>query len=451
MLQSNHMRNIDTFFIESLGCAKNTVDSHAMNAVLTRAGYRSVTDSEQADVVIVNTCGFIRPAREESIQVLNDYIEKKNSNQFVIAAGCLSERERGKLVREVPGLDAALSTRRWMDILQVIQRLEEDAISPYLHFPSASEMTVNFEGVPSFAVQGKSAYLKIADGCDRQCAFCAIPSIKGPMVSRKPEDIFHDAQQLQQIGIKEIILIAQDSTAYGRDLGIRDGLPVLLLELVSKIPQVPWIRIMYTFPGSVSDQLIGVMRDQAQILPYLDIPLQHAHPKVLKRMQRPSNMGQVKTLLKKMKTEIPAISLRTTFIVGFPGETKEEFSALMDFMREIRFDHVGIFPYYHEEGTPSYALSDSVTEDEKNERIQTLARLQEDISQEKNQAWIGKRLNVLIEGHGDGISIGRSYRDAPEIDGLVFIDEIIDPGEIINVQITGALVHDLIGIKRQKG
>jgi len=300
-------------------------------------------------------------------------------------------------------------------------------------------------------VQGKSAYLKIADGCNRQCAFCAIPSIKGPMVSRNPEDIFHDAQQLQQIGIKEIILIAQDSTAYGRDLGIRDGLPVLLLELVSKIPQVPWIRIMYTFPGSVSDQLIGVMRDQEQILPYLDIPLQHAHPNVLKRMQRPSNMGQVRTLLKKMKTEIPALSLRTTFIVGFPGETKEEFSALMDFMREIRFDHVGIFPYYHEEGTPSYALSDSVTEDEKNERIQTLARLQEDISLEKNQAWIGKRVNVLIEGHGDGISIGRSYRDAPEIDGLVFIDGIINTGEIINVQITGALVHDLIGIKRQKG
>ena len=441
-------KKMDTFFIESLGCAKNTVDSHAMAAVLSRAGLQPTRDADLADVIIVNTCGFIRPAQDESLQVLNTYIAQKRANQYVIAAGCLSERERENLLKQVPGLDAALSTRRWVDILQVIQHLQTHADSPYLHFPPADNFTVSVKGIPAVALQGKSAYLKIADGCDRQCAFCAIPSIKGPMVSRQQEDILRDAQFLQQQGVKEIILIAQDSTAYGRDLGSGDNLPSLLQELVKVIPDVPWVRIMYTFPGSISDQLITVMRDERKILPYLDIPLQHAHPDVLKRMQRPSNMAHVRETLEKMRREIPDLALRTTFIVGFPGETEEEFAALRAFIEEIHFDHVGIFPYYHEEGTPSFTMEDNVPEAIKNERIQALARLQEDISQSKNAAWVGRTIDVLVEGNGDGISVGRSFRDAPEIDGLVFLDSLVEPGKMVRAHVTGSMVHDLIAVGR---
>ena len=441
-------KKIRSFFIESLGCAKNTVDAHAMVSVLTRAGYQAATTAQDADVIIVNTCGFIRPAQEESIQVLNDYAASRKEGQKLVAAGCLSERERGKLAQRVPGLDAALSTRRWVDIVQVLMRLETEPESPYLHFPSAESMVISQDGVPAVAIQGKSAYLKIADGCDRRCAFCAIPHIKGPMVSRSPRDIYQDAQLLQEEGMQEIILIAQDTTAYGRDLGMQDGLPQLLQGLMDHVPHVPWIRIMYTFPGAISDRLIAVMRDHAQVLPYLDIPLQHAHPDVLKRMQRPWDMGQVRKTLEKMRAAIPALALRTTFITGFPGETELEFSALSAFIREIAFDHVGIIPYYHEEGTPSFDLRDDVPEALKTERIQTLARVQEDISLAKNEALIDTKMDVLIEGNGDGISIGRSYRDAPEIDGLAFLHEIIEPGKMVTVQITGALVHDLIGIVR---
>lgn len=441
-------KKIHSFFIESLGCAKNTVDAHAMVSVLTRAGYQAAATAQDADVIIVNTCGFIRPAQEESIQVLNDYAASRKEGQKLVATGCLSERERGKLAQRVPGLDAALSTRRWVDIVQVLNRLETEPESPYLHFPSAESMVVSQDGVPAVAIQGKSAYLKIADGCDRRCAFCAIPHIKGPMVSRSPRDIYQDAQLLQDNGILEIILIAQDTTAYGRDLGMQDGLPQLLQGLVDHIPHVPWIRIMYTFPGAISDRLIAVMRDHAQVLPYLDIPLQHAHPDVLKRMQRPWDMEQVRKTLEEMRAAIPALALRTTFITGFPGETELEFSALSAFIHEIAFDHVGIFPYYHEEGTPSFELRDDVPEALKTERIQVLARVQEDISLAKNEALIDTKMDVLIEGNGDGISIGRSYRDAPEIDGLVFLHEIIEPGKMVTAQITGALVHDLIGIVR---
>jgi len=437
-------KQLHTFFIESLGCAKNTVDSHAMAAVLTRTGLQPITDAAQADVIIVNTCGFIRPAQDESIQVLNGYIQVKKKEQYVIAAGCLSEGERGNLLERLPGLDAALSTRRWADILQVIKHLQLHHDSPYLHFPATETFTATVDGIPAVAVQGKRAYLKIADGCDRHCAFCLIPRIKGPMVSRKREDILHDAQYLQQQGVKEIILIAQDSTAYGRDLGLDDGLPALLLDLVQTIPDVPWVRIMYTFPGSISDSLIAVMQDEKKILPYLDIPLQHAHPSVLKRMHRPSNMTHVRKTLEKMRKEIPDLAFRSTFIVGFPGETDEEFSALSAFVEEIQFDHVGIFPYYHEEGTLSFALKDNVSDAIKNERIHALARLQEDISLNKNKTWVGRTIDVLVEGNGDGISIGRSYRDAPEIDGLVFLDSLIEPGEMVHAHVTGAMVHDLM-------
>jgi ribosomal protein S12 methylthiotransferase len=436
--------NHESFYIESLGCAKNSVDSRSMAELLTKAGFMEIETRENAGIVIVNTCGFILPAREESIKTLREFGLSKPVGQILIAAGCLSEKEKYQLVNEVDGLDAAFGTRRWADILSVIEKAKQHPASPYLYFPESPMIEESDQRVSRVAVQGSSAYLKIADGCDRICAFCAIPQIKGPMNSRPIQDILNDASMLQEKKIKEIILIAQDTTSYGRDLGMRDGLPVLLKELTKTVPNVPWIRVMYTFPGAISDELIKVMAEKNHVLPYLDIPLQHAHPDVLTRMHRPANIQQTKDTICKVRSAIPEIALRTTFIVGFPDESESEFNYLMDLLTEVRFDHVGIFPYYHEEGTPSFQFEDNISAKVKEERIQRLASAQEKISLEINKGFIGRTIDVLIEGNGDGISAGRSYRDAPEIDGLVMFDEIIEPGIMVQGTVTGALIHDLI-------
>ena len=448
LLLMSAVNNIKSFYIESLGCAKNTVDSHSMERILESSGFQPSMNPEDSDVIIVNTCGFIQPAKAESIQVLQEFSEKKRKDQFLVAAGCMSEREKAHLKELVNGLDAAISTRRWGEIIKVIRHLGGNPSTPYFYFPETESILPGPEKIPRYAVLGKSAYLKIADGCDRGCAYCAIPLIKGPMVSRPVRDIIKDAQQLEKMGIQEIILIAQDSTAYGRDIGLEDGLPYLLSSLIEVIQDIPWIRIMYTFPGSISDKLIDVMKVNAQVLPYLDIPLQHAHPNVLKRMRRPSNMEKVKQTIRQMRSAMPDLALRTTFIVGFPGETQQEYQELIDFVEEIEFDHVGIFPYYHEAGTNAFQMKDDIPEEVKNERIQNLAHVQEEISLKKNQVFIDQDMQVLIEGNGDGISIGRSYRDAPEIDGMVLVQGIIEPGTFVNARITGALIHDLIAIKK---
>jgi ribosomal protein S12 methylthiotransferase len=438
----------DSFYIESLGCAKNSVDSRSMAELLKRAGYNEIETPEKAGIVIVNTCGFILPAREESIKILREFGLSKSAGQILIAAGCLSEKEKYHLVNEVEGLDAAFGTRRWADILSVIEKVRQHPASPYLHFPDSPTIEEGNQKVPRIAVQGSSAYLKIADGCDRECAFCAIPMIKGPMISRPLQAILDDAILLQKMDVKEIILIAQDTTSYGRDLGMRDGLPILLKELAYTLPDVPWLRVMYTFPGAISDDLISVMAEKNQVLHYLDIPLQHAHPDVLARMHRPANIQLTRETIYKVRSAIPDVALRTTFIVGFPDESESEFNYLLDFLTEMRFDHVGIFPYYHEEGTSSFRFVDNISTELKEDRIQKLAAAQEKISLEINKGFIGKTIDVLIEGNGDGISAGRSYRDAPEIDGLVMFDEIIDPGKMVKGTVTGALIHDLIA-KRQ--
>lgn len=440
--------NTASFYIESLGCAKNSVDSRSMAELLIRAGYKEEISPEKAGILIVNTCGFILPARDESLKTLREFAASKSDGQILIAAGCLSEKEKHRLADEVEGLDAAFGTRRWADILRVVEKANQHPLSPYLHFPDSPMIKESEQKVARVAIQGGSAYLKIADGCDRGCAFCAIPLIKGPMVSRPLQEILDDALYLQEMEAKEIILIAQDSTAYGRDLGMRDGLPLLLREILKIVPKIPWLRIMYTFPGSISEELLRVMAEQDQVLPYLDIPLQHAHPEVLKRMHRPADIDVVRQTIKKVRKMVPGAALRTTFIVGFPDETDAEFQFLLDFLVETRFDHVGIFPYYHEEGTSAYESEDTISPAIKEERIQKLAAAQEEISLELNRGFIGKTIELLIEGNGDGISAGRSYRDAPEIDGLVILDEVIPPGSMITGRVTGALIHDLIA-KRQ--
>jgi ribosomal protein S12 methylthiotransferase len=434
-----------TFYLLSLGCAKNTVDSDSMAALLYGDGYAPVDKPGRADVLIVNTCGFIQPAREESLKMLRKLAKNKKNGQVLIAAGCLTERYRQQIAEQVSGIDGILGTRRWMDILDVIHAVRPGQPHPLYHLPETPTIGLDEHGVLRASIQGGSAYLKIADGCRRPCAFCAIPLIKGTAVSRPVSAILDEARQLQKMDIQELILIAQDTTDYGHDLGIKDGLAKLLEQLVQAAPKIPWIRILYAYPGYVTDSLIEVMAGNRQILPYLDIPLQHAHPDVLRRMKRPADVEWVYRTLAKMRQAMPNLALRTTFIVGYPGETEAEFQTLLDFISEIKFDHVGVFPFSFEEGTASEPLGDPIPDEVKNERMARLMELQESISLTKNQAWVGKTLDVLIEGNDKDISVGRSYRDAPEIDGLTIIEGQAPVGKIVKARITGAMVHDLSG------
>ncbi|MDP1544767.1 MAG: 30S ribosomal protein S12 methylthiotransferase RimO [Anaerolineales bacterium] len=431
----------------SLGCAKNTVDSDSMAQLLERDGYRSVEDPAKASVLIVNTCGFIGPAKAESYKALGELAESKRKGQVLIAAGCLTQRYGVEVAQKVPGIDGILGTRRWMDILQVVGKLRKsNHPEPIYHLPEAPTVGADENDALRVSVAGASAYIKVADGCRRPCAFCAIPLIKGTAVSRPVESIINEARVLRDNGVRELVLIAQDTTDYGHDLGMKDGLAILLEQLTDSVPDMDWIRVMYAYPGYVTDRLIEVMATREQVLPYLDMPLQHAHPKTLYRMKRPSNMDWVHKTLGKMRATVKDLAIRTTFIVGYPGETDEEFQALYDFMNEIRFDRAGGFQFSFEPGTTSAPLGDPVPASVKLERYERLMELQQTISLQVNQSYVGKTLDVLVEGYGDGISVGRSYRDAPEIDGMVLIEGKANVGDIVPVRITGAMVYDLTGV-----
>ena len=464
-----------TFHLVSLGCAKNSVDSDSMAQLLMDDGYELVENPKKAGVLIVNTCGFIGPAKEESVKVLKELAKQKRKNQLLIAAGCLTQRYGVEVARQVPGIDGILGTRRWMDILQVVNKLRATPQpEPFYHLPDAATVGADERGIIRASVAGASAYLKIADGCRRPCAFCAIPLIKGTAISRPIDTIVAEARELREMGIRELILIAQDTTDYGHDLGMKDGLAVLLEKLTDEVPEMDWIRVMYSFPGYVTDRLIDVMASRKQILPYLDIPLQHAHPNTLARMKRPANMEWVHTTLAKMRAAMPdpstlpmvagqrlstlplvtgqRLAIRTTFIVGYPGETEEEFQALINFVQEIRFDRVGAFKFSFEPGTTSEALGDPVPAAVKDERWERLMSVQQNISLQINQSYVGKTLDVLVEGYDNpntpgagGLTIGRSYRDAPEIDGLVFAEGKAEIGEMVKVKISGAMAYDLTG------
>ena len=437
----------NTFHLVSLGCAKNTVDSDSMAQLLLRDGYRSMDDPDKAAVLIVNTCGFIGPAKEESYRVLGELAQSKRKGQVLIAAGCLTQRYGVEVAQKVQGIDGILGTRRWMDIVQVVRDVRKGTHpEPVYHLPEAATVGTDENDALRVSVAGSSAYIKIADGCRRPCAFCAIPLIKGTAVSRPVDMIINEARTLRDAGVRELILIAQDTTDYGHDLGLKDGLAVLLEQLTDSVPDMDWIRIMYAYPGYVTDHLIEVMATRKQILPYLDIPLQHAHPKTLQRMKRPANIDWVHKTLGKMRTAMPDLSIRTTFIVGYPGETDEEYQALYDFVNEIRFDRVGAFQFSFEPGTTSAPLGDPVPAEVKQERFERLMELQQPISLQVNQSYVGKTLDVLIEGFDNGLSIGRSYRDAPEIDGMVLIEGKAKVGEIVPVKISGAMTYDLTGM-----
>ena len=451
------MSSKDSYYLLSLGRAKNTVDSESMAALLDDAGMRGTSEADTAEVLIVNTCGFIGSARDESIAALRELAENKQPGQYLIAAGCLSQRFGHDLPSQVPGLDGVIGTRRWMDIVDVVRKLRaRKHPDPLYHLPeSAVTVGTDERDVNRVAVQGASAYLKIADGCRRPCAFCAIPGIKGTAVSRPVDRILDEARLLRDQGVRELILIAQDSTDYGYDLGMKDGLAQLLEQLIAAVPDMPWMRIMYAYPGYVTDRLIDVMATHAQILPYLDIPLQHADRQTLLRMKRPANVDWVRNTIGKMRTAMPELAIRTTFIVGYPGETDAEFETLMQFVEEMQFDRVGSFMYSYEPDTPSAEQKNHVDEDIKIARRDLLMTTQQPISLARNQALVGKTLDVLVEGHaetadedgnptGEMISLARSYRDAPEIDGYVLVEGELPVGELVPVRVTGAMVYDLI-------
>jgi len=414
-----------------------------MEELLRRAGHRAASSARQADVVVVNTCGFIEPAREESYQALRELAAKKGRRQFLIAAGCMAQRYGQEIRRRVPEVDATIGTQSWPKIATLLSALQEQ--------PGAGRRPdiVEWGGdvtasVTRRATTGASAYVKITDGCDAGCAFCAIPAIKGPQRSKPAADVLREVRELAAHSVREIVLIGQDSTAYGRDRGERDGLPPLMRSIMEAAPEVQWLRLMYAYPQHVSAPLIEVMAASSRVCHYLDLPLQHGHPDVLRRMRRPHDVDQVVRLADELRQAMPDIALRSTFIVGFPGETEQEFEALLAFMRRLAFDKVGVFAYSREEGTPAADYPEQVDEATIAERYDRAMLCQQEISLQRNRAQIGRQLPILVEGSGEGLVVGRSYREAPEVDGMVLLAGQAPIGEFLTCRIIGAQEYDLI-------
>ena len=450
------MKKNQTYHLVTLGCPKNEVDSDGIEMLLRQADFGVSSDAGRADVLIVNTCGFLEAAKEESIGVLQELADGKRRDQMLIAAGCLAQRNGEEVLERVPQVDGLLGTRRWMDVVELIKQVrggpEQRRLQRYSLLGEPDETYA--QAVPRPPVAGGSAYLKISDGCNAPCAFCTIPSFKGKLRSRPIEAVIDEANALVEAGAKELVIVAQDTTDFGRDQGEPDSLPRLLSALCNRTSDaLKWVRLMYAYPGHVSDGLIEVMANQEKVVPYLDMPLQHGDPRTLRRMRRPSRLEMVYDHVEKLRAAMPDIALRTTFIVGYSGETEEEFQGLLKFAQAMEFDKVGAFPFSPEPGTPAAELPDAVPEEEKEERYGRLMEVQQPISLRKNQAQVGKVLDILVEGQGEiaesgaPLLMGRSYRDAPEVDGLVLVPGIADApaGTILQVHINGALEYDLVG------
>jgi len=431
------------FHLVTLGCPRNRVDSEMMAQLLCQAGHVLVESPERADLVIVNTCAFIRPAREETYRVLKELAAQKRPRQWLVAAGCLPQRYGDAIRQHAPGIDSMIGTRSWSKIVSLVKDLEQ--LGPGEAATDLVEQTGDLvASVRRRATMGATAYLKIADGCDAACAFCAIPFIKGPQRSKPLVDVLREARELVPQGVREIVLIAQDTTAYSRDRSEPDGLPGLLRAITDAVPKATWLRILYAYPQHVTPQLIETMAEIPQVCHYLDLPLQHGHPAVLKRMNRSRDIEQVYRLVARLRQAMPDIALRSSFIVGYPGETEEEFASMLDFMRSISFDKVGVFSYSAEHGTRAALLPDQIPASLIAERHQRAMLVQQEIARQRNQAQVGRILPILVEGVGDGLTVGRSYREAPEIDGLVLIPGEAQVGEFVQARIVGAEAYDLI-------
>lgn len=433
--------------IISLGCAKNLVDTEVMLGLLRENGVELTKKPREADVLIVNTCAFIETAKQESITTVLNMAEYKTTGRCrsLIIAGCLGQRYGQTLLDEMPEADAIIGTGAWHRIMEAVR---ETMNGKRVILVGENETIYDAKTPRILTTPGYTAYLKIAEGCDNRCSFCAIPMIRGRYRSRKVEDIVEEAKRLAANGVKELNLIAQDTTAYGRDLYGEPSLPRLLRELV-KIEDVRWIRTLYSYPRYFSDELIDLIASEEKLVKYVDLPLQHADNALLKKMHRADTRSSMEKLLRKIRDRIPGVAIRSTFIVGFPGETDAQFSSLYSFLEEQRFDKAGVFTYSAEDGTEAATLPGQISEDVMQERYHELMSLQCKISEEINQSLEGKELDVLIEGSDEeqeNVSYGRSYREAPEVDGQVFVEGMVDaqPGEIVRARVSQGFTYDVV-------
>ena len=440
--------------ISTLGCPKNLVDTENIVGILHGAGYPITADQNKADISLVNTCTFIEGSTNESKEVLNDL---SSQGKKLIITGCMAQRFKGDLLNEYSQAQAVVGTGNIADILDVVKKvtanLNKGKDSKIVRVDEIPMAVANSSTPRLYTQIGPSVYLKIAEGCDHRCAFCIIPYLRGDMKSRTIEDIVTEAKNLVQNGAKEIVLVSQDSTAYGTDIYKRRALADLLRGVADE-SKAPWIRLMYAYPTEMDEEMLDVISSKKNIVKYIDIPLQHASSKVLKSMRRPSTVRDTVNLIRK---KLPNGTIRTTFIVGFPGETEEDFNELYNFVKETRFDRVGVFTYSKEKGTPANDLENQVPEEVKQERRDKIMLLQQKISLEKNKEFIGKEMDMLVEyiehdGKGEVTSpqriVGRSFRDAPEIDGQLYIEAgknetIPQPGEFIKVRVTSCDEYDL--------
>ena len=431
----------------SLGCDKNLVDSEVMLGLLSRHGYEFTDDEEEAEAVVINTCCFISDAKEESVNTILDMAERRKNGQLqaLLVTGCLAQRYSEEMQVEIPEVDAVLGTTAIDAIAdaldEVLKGQQHNYIEDINKAPQGGRHRVVTTG-------GYYAYLKIAEGCDKHCTYCIIPRLRGGYRSVPMEQLVKEARSLAEKGVKELILVAQETTVYGKDIYGKKSLHVLLKELC-KIKGIRWIRILYCYPEEIYDELIQTMKEEKKICHYLDLPIQHASDRVLKRMGRRTTKQELVDIIGRLRREIPDIFLRTTLISGFPGETQEDHEELMEFVDEIEFDRLGVFPYSAEEDTPAATMEDQIPEEVKEARRDEIMELQQEISLEKGESRVGQVLTVMIEGKvsGESAYIGRTYGDAPKVDGYIFVQtgELLMTGDFARVRVTGALEYDLIG------
>ena len=433
--------------LESLGCSKNLVDAEIMMGILNKKGYKLVGDFEEADIILVNTCGFIESAKQESIQTILELAQlKETANlKLLIVTGCLAQRYAEELKIEIPEIDAIVGTGSYQQIDEIIANLEKEN-----HIVSLNDIDFAYnEDLPRYvSTPDYMAYLKIGEGCDNKCTYCIIPKLRGKYRSRKMEDIIAEAKKLAERGVKELVVIAQDTTKYGLDLYGEEKLANLLEEL-AQIEGFKWIRVMYSYPESITEELVKVIKKYDNICNYFDMPIQHASNRVLKLMNRKTTKEDILSKINMIRSNIPDATLRTSIIVGFPGETEEDFNELAEFIKEAQFDKLGVFTYSREEDTPADKLPNHLEEEVKVERQEALMMIQQGISEEKNNNKIGNKYEVLVEEQiEDNVYVGRTIYDAEEIDAIVYVKSIrnLQVGEFVNVVITDALEYDLMGV-----
>ncbi|MBO4643151.1 MAG: 30S ribosomal protein S12 methylthiotransferase RimO [Alphaproteobacteria bacterium] len=430
----------------SLGCSKNMVDTEMMLAHLDNARFEITADAREAEVILINTCGFIGDAREESIETIKEMARYKKTGKLkkLIVTGCLAERWRDKLMEKMPEIDAVAGLSEIHNIVETVNAsLKKEKLASFGDYEKTE-----IEGERMLSDDSPAVFLRISEGCDNRCSYCAIPKIRGRYRSRTIESIIEEAQDLEAAGAKELNLIAEDTSRYGTDLYKENKLPELLHRLANETT-IPWIRIFYCYPDRITDELIAEMRDNPRVLPYLDMPIQHISDPVLKRMNRGGNRKQIETVIEKLRKEIPDIVIRTTIIVGFPGETEEQFNELLDFVKKVRFNRLGAFTYSREEGTPAFDMPDQIPPEVKKRRYETLMEAQAQISLERQHDTVGQIRDVLCEDfiYEEAVIVGRDFSNGFDVDGKVFCygENFVQTGEFIKVKITDADEYDLYG------